>query len=244
MSFRALIGNKDNCIELFGITELKLGDQKEGLFLVFELATERSLIQSTHILREYSWDELINLFVGIAEGVQSLHARGIAHGYPKSKDSMLIGRDLHEGNVLLKKRFFGGDVRRPETIDAALIDFGRARADSVGTTTGDLIAQDVYNYGALLRDQALDWMVNTGQEEIPITLVEAIKKCLCEEGYSMRELIRILEVFGTQQPGEEMVPMTTALQAWQEHESRYASTRSRPSATGSEMMQLSGESLY
>jgi len=66
-------------MEFYGITAFH--EPLQGLFLVFGLA-------SGGTVREYleqdgtnlQWDDVIDLFSGIATGLAELHQRGIAHG--------------------------------------------------------------------------------------------------------------------------------------------------------------------
>lgn len=83
MAFRALSGNPSNCIELYGITKLSRGGEKEGVFLIFELASNGRLEQYIkNGMKNFSWEQVLELVVGIAEGLDGgLHQKGIAHGY-------------------------------------------------------------------------------------------------------------------------------------------------------------------
>lgn len=77
--YRAATGSPLHCVEFHGITVLH--EPLQGLFLVFGLAsggTVREYLEK--VGNTLHWDDLFELFTGIATGLAELHQRGIAHG--------------------------------------------------------------------------------------------------------------------------------------------------------------------
>lgn len=81
----------------------------------------------------------------------------------------------------------------PETVEPALIDFGRGQYGT-GVSSENHMAQDVYDFGALLLDIVFQWMLATERKELPKVLFEIMRKCLCETGHTMQEISEMLEI--------------------------------------------------
>jgi len=77
--YRAATGSPLHCIAFHGITVLHEPPQ-QGVFLVFDLATGGTVKEYLEKFENtLQWDDLIDVFDGIATGLAELHQRGIAH---------------------------------------------------------------------------------------------------------------------------------------------------------------------
>jgi hypothetical protein len=80
-AYLGVTGNALHCVQFYGVTVLKQPGDAQSLFLVFEHASKGSI---DDYLDEYAdvldWNSVLELFSGVATGLESLHHRGIAHG--------------------------------------------------------------------------------------------------------------------------------------------------------------------
>lgn len=79
--YRGTTGGALHCVEFYGLTALKSGPV-QGLFLVFQLASGGSI--DSYLGRnaaKLDWNDVLELFSGIASGLDALHERGISHGF-------------------------------------------------------------------------------------------------------------------------------------------------------------------
>ena len=78
--YRAATGSPLHCIAFHGITVLD-EPRQQGLFLVFDLATGGTVKEYLERFgNTLQWDDLIDLFTGIATVLTEIHKRGISHG--------------------------------------------------------------------------------------------------------------------------------------------------------------------
>jgi serine/threonine protein kinase len=78
--YHAATGSALHCIEFHGITVLH-EHSHPGLHLVFGFAMGGSVEEYVKKMgNTLQWDDLIDLFTGIATGLAEIHQRGIVHG--------------------------------------------------------------------------------------------------------------------------------------------------------------------
>lgn len=79
-AYLGISGDALHCVKFFGVTVLKEAET-QSLFLVFERAGKGSI---DDYLDEYAdtldWNNVLDLFSGVATALSSLHLRGMAHG--------------------------------------------------------------------------------------------------------------------------------------------------------------------
>lgn len=79
-AYLGVSGDALHCVKFYGVTVLKEREAR-SLFLVFEHATKGSI---DDYLDEYAdtldWNDVLDLFSGVATALSSLHHRGMAHG--------------------------------------------------------------------------------------------------------------------------------------------------------------------
>lgn len=217
--YMALSGSPRGCIEFYGISVVSPDSSpEEELYLVFELASEKSIWK--YMEREgvyFGWLDIIDIFAQMAWGLwDGLHTKHIAHGYDCLSFALMNGSDLHENNVLVTRRFYAADAQDPEANRPVLIDFGRGslRSGLLNQDEGEdvfnwedqdvvhglelhTIAEDIQAYGALIWELTLRWMKMTDCNMIPRPLVEIMANCMSpdpEDRPSMVEVVRLLEV--------------------------------------------------
>lgn len=241
--YRGATGALSNCVKFYGITILRDGPV-QGLFLVFELASEGPIDEYLEAHAEdLSWDDVVTLFYDIASGLGELHARWIIHGFMSLPLIVLTFRDMHQGNVLINKRYHGSSLLDGEENHAVLIDFGRGKwtegngnepsSEDPAWSNGQ--AQDMFDYGSLIGDLALQWITHTKRTTLPPVVLEVILKCTCQEPGSIEEVLDIWEQwFVSKTAGAPRADYIESSEAWgalkRSEESSYSTTRSKPSA--------------
>ncbi|KAN0066969.1 Protein kinase-like domain containing protein [Elaphomyces granulatus] len=135
VTYASLGGRAVGCVEFLGIALVhyrlkKAGDGDRKLFLVFERATQATVLgflsrQLKDLTFVSCWDQVASAISSIANGITSLHEHGVLH------------RDLHMNNILVTDRYYPNDPQHPHEYSCMITDFGEGKVLKPGQEKRD-----------------------------------------------------------------------------------------------------------